>query len=79
MVDYRKLQKSRKKLFTDLKKPLQHAKKELNDLAREVARVLSRKKAVPDADDLKRIVDMYSEIETALVISLNIIKKGYEM
>jgi len=79
MVDYRELIKARKKLYRDLKPALQKAKKELNDLYREVLRVQNRKKAVPDEADLVRIAKMHNEIDNALVKSLTIIKKGYEL
>jgi len=77
VVDYRLLQKERRKVVDSLKKPLFAAQKELNDLVREVRRIGTRKKAVPDADDLVRLAKMYREIEKPLLTSLEIIKKGY--
>jgi uncharacterized protein YlxW (UPF0749 family) len=66
MLEIREIVKARRKFLENLKPEVRNAQKELNDLAREINRLLARKKAVPDEEDLIRITQFLQEANNAI-------------
>lgn len=77
MIDARKFIEERRNVLESLKAPTRKLGKEVNDVQRELNRMLNRKKTVPDEEDLLRLVKMFSEISESMTVPLKILKEGY--
>ena len=77
MVDVRKLIQGRKKVLETLKTQIRTFDASVEIVRREVVRLLARKKAVPDDQDLARLVRMFRDISEAMVPALKTLQAGY--
>lgn len=73
----RQLVSERRKFFRSLKPLFRKASRELEDVEREIKRILSRKTKAPEVTDIDRLLKMLGEHADALDRAVNSLRKGF--
>jgi len=67
----------RKKFLRALKPKFRKTDAALELVEREIVRILNRRKALPEEEDLASLLDKSSKVVTALTEAIKMLEKGY--